>query len=277
MSDGGASVPAVEAAAEPAAAPTPRRVLFTIEYDGTDFAGWQLQTNGRSVQGVLEDTLARITGSPVRVHGAGRTDAGVHATGQCAHADLATRLDPPLLARAMNAHLPYDVVVRDAREVAPDLHARFSASSRAYAYTVSHVRTALHRRDTWFVPRRLDHDLVRAACATLYGTHDYTLIGKSVPSQIHGWCHIFECTWEEGEERSVFRIRANRFLYGMVRSLMGALVEIGTHRQPVDAIASVRDGSERKRLAGLAPAKGLVLTSVRYDPAERLTGRWASP
>lgn len=258
MSNGGASAPAL------------RRVLFTIEYDGTDFAGWQLQTNGRSVQGDIERALARITGTTVRVHGAGRTDAGVHATGQCAHADLATRLDTPTLVRALNAHLADDVVIVGARDVASDLHARFSASSRAYAYTVAHARTALRRRDAWHLPWHLDHDRVRAACATLVGSHDYTLVAKSVPDLPHGWCHIFESAWEEGDRFSVFRIRANRFLYGMVRSLMGMLVEIGTHRAPVTAIADLRDGRERKRLAGLAPAHGLVLTSVRYDPAERL-------
>jgi tRNA pseudouridine38-40 synthase len=246
----------------------PRRFRITVEYDGTDFVGWQLQPNGRSVQGVLEQAAAQLFGTELRVHGAGRTDAGVHATGQVAHFDAVTRLDAYTVGRALNATLPPDVSIRDASVAAPDFHSRFSASSRSYEYTIATRRIAIERRMRWLVYPRLDVGRMMDAAACLPGTHDFTPFSKFSPKKDHCFCHVYEAAWSLREDACVFAIRANRFLHGMVRALVGGLVLVGRGALPVDAFASILEDGDRARTPMLAPPHGLVLTAVGYDPEE---------
>jgi tRNA pseudouridine38-40 synthase len=189
-----------------------KRFKLIVEYDGSDFVGWQLQPNGRSVQGALETALRALFSIDVRVHGAGRTDAGVHATGQVAHFDLVTQLDANTMMRALNAELPADVTVHAAEISAPDFHSRFSASSRSYVYTIAHDRLSLARRTQWILYAALDHEAIEAAVACLRGTHDFTAFSKYVPGLSHHYCHVFRAEWQSGEATTHFHIRANRFL-----------------------------------------------------------------
>ncbi|MBN1448618.1 MAG: tRNA pseudouridine(38-40) synthase TruA [Bacteroidetes bacterium] len=245
------------------------RFRLTIEYDGTDFVGWQLQTNGRSVQGIVEDALQHLFGQVVRVHGAGRTDAGVHADGQVAHFDLRTHLDAETIARALNAQLPEDVSIRHAEEVDAEFHARFSASSRAYVYRIAQERVSLERRTHWIVYAPLDHDHIREAVTRMHGTHDFVAFSKFSPKQTHHYCHVFSVVWEEGERVSSFHIRANRFLQGMVRCIVGGLIQVGRGRLTPGRFAEILSARDRSEAPMLAPPHGLTLTDVRYDPDER--------
>ncbi len=246
-----------------------RRYRLLIEYDGTDFVGWQLQPNGRSVQGEIELALQRLFQQQVRVHGAGRTDAGVHASGQVAHFDLHSRLDAETVARALNAELPNDVTIREAGEVDNAFHSRFSASSRSYDYTIVQERVSLMRRQQWILYSSLDHGAIREAVASLRGTHDFTTFSKHVPGMPHHFCHVFEAVWEHDRTENHFRIKANRFLQGMVRCLVGGIVHVGRQRITPQEFAAMLEARDRGRAPMLAPAHGLVLTRVAYDAEER--------
>ena len=246
-----------------------KRIMLQVEYDGTDFAGWQLQPDERSVQGTLEQALESLFSQRVRVHGAGRTDAGVHALGQVAHFDMETHLDADTLRRALNSELPADVSIRDAREADTDFHSRFSASSRAYVFTVAHERVSLERRQQWIVYPEVDHVRIREAVRHLAGTHDFTAFSKYTPDQPHHFCHVFETDWAAGERISRFRIRANRFLQGMVRCMVGGLIQVGRGRLTSAQFGDILASRDRSRAPMLAPPHGLILTDVRYDETER--------
>ena len=246
-----------------------QRYRLTIEYDGTDFVGWQVQPNGRSVQGEIEAALRRLFSTDVRVHGAGRTDAGVHAAGQVAHFDIASALDGDTMRRAINAELPPDITVHTADIVDDDFHARFSASSRSYRYLIAHDRVSIDRRSQWILYATLDHDAIRAALPALSGTHDFTTFSKLVPDMPHHFCHVFSASWEQQEGWTQFSIRANRFLHGMVRCLVGGLVQVGRKKITPAGFADMLAARDRLRAPMLAPPQGLTLTAVGYD-----TGEW---
>ena len=246
-----------------------KRFGLIVEYDGSDFVGWQFQSNGRSVQGVLEAALRALFFTDVRVHGAGRTDAGVHATGQVAHFDLVTTLDGNAMARAINAKLPPDVTVHTAKVTDRDLHSRFSASSRSYIYRIAHQRVSLARRTHWILRASLDHDAILATVPCLRGTHDFTAFSKNVPSMSHHYCHVFHAEWLPGESKTEFHIRSNRFLQGMVRCIVGGLVLVGRHRLSPDDFAALITSRDRSRAPMLAPAHGLALSEVGYDLDDR--------
>ncbi len=245
------------------------RYKFLIEYDGTDFVGWQLQSRGRSVQGEIETALQRLCGIPVRVHGSGRTDTGVHAEGQVAHADIVTGLSTATLKKALNALLPHDVSVHEVEEAAADFHARHSASSRSYVYTIAHHRISIDRRRQWVLFAGIDHQAVAEAVACLRGTHDFTTFSKYVPGKTHHYCHVFDARWESDGRVSRFSITANRFLQGMVRCIVGELVRIGRGKADPGEVARMLDARDRSFAPMLAPAHGLVLTEIHYDRAER--------
>lgn len=246
-----------------------RRYRLLLEYDGSDFVGWQVQPNGRTVQGELERALLHLFGQPARVHGAGRTDSGVHAAGQVAHFDLASRLDASTMLRALNAELPPDITVLGAELTEPEFHARFSASSRSYEYSIVHERVSLARRQQWILYASLDHAVIRQAIDALRGTRDFTTFSKFVPDMPHHYCHVFDASWEHDGHVSHFRIKANRFLQGMVRALVGGLVHVGRHRLSPDEFDAMLTARDRGCAPMLAPAHGLVLTAVGYDAGER--------
>ncbi|PLX28897.1 MAG: tRNA pseudouridine(38-40) synthase TruA [Ignavibacteria bacterium] len=249
----------------------PQRFKILIEFDGTDFVGWQIQPNGRSVQGEIEAALHKLFGVEPRVHGAGRTDAGVHATGMTAHFDLDKQIDAYTLRRALNAELKADITIREADIVDGDFHARFSASSRSYVYSVAHERISLDRRQQWILFARLDHDRLEEAVGRLAGTHDFKSFSKYVPDQTHHYCHVFEITWQRGDDVSRLHIRANRFLQGMVRCIVGGLVQVGRGKLSPDDLSNILAARDRSRAPMLAPPHGLVLTAVGYDQGDRTT------
>jgi len=241
---------------------------FTLEYDGTDFEGWQRQPEGhRSVQATLEEAIARVTGTAVRVVGAGRTDAGVHAEGQVASASFATRLGPTELARALNAVLPGDLAVLDLSLAHEGFHAQRDARSKHYRYQVwngvspSPLRA---RRSVW-VERPLDLDAVRAAARHLVGSHDFAsfrAVGSRVGTTVRRLLR-FDVLGSPGE-LVVFELEGTGFLRHMARSLVGTLLEVGRGRRPGDSMARVLAARDRAAAGATAPARGLTLVRVEY-------------
>ena len=244
-----------------------RTIALRLEYDGSAFAGSQLQANAPTVQGALEDVLARLVGRSVRIRLAGRTDAGVHATGQVAAAEMPARWQPEELQRALNALLPEELAVNGA-VVAPDgFDPRRRALWRQYRYTLSTspVRSPLQRRMAWQVGAGLDIEAMRAAAYALIGEHDFAAFGepsKPGASTIREMKSARLCEWPE---RLVFGFTATAFLRGQVRRTVGQLVEVGRGKQTVDEFVALRRAAKPHSAGPAAPAHGLCLQAVRYS------------
>jgi tRNA pseudouridine38-40 synthase len=239
-----------------------------LEYDGTDFWGWQIQPGSRTVQGEMEAVLFRLLGSPVGVIGAGRTDRGCHAVGQVAHFDHDRPWPPAELARALAALLPADIRLRALSVAPPGFHARFSATERAYRYLIARRGSTFTRRYMWQLGERLDLDSLRAASACLLGEHDFRGFalaqnGRSGPAR----CRVERADWDQAAGGYRFTIVADRFLTRMVRLLVGALVEVGRGRLDPAAVAGQLRGlgSSHGSRPAAAPAAGLCLAWVHYD------------
>lgn len=248
------------------------RIALGVEYDGAGFHGWQSQPDRLTVQDALEAALARVAGEPVRVHCAGRTDAGVHACGQVVHFD--TLADRPASAwvRGTNAGLPATVAVQWAQPVPAAFHARFSALSRSYTYLLCNepVRPALGAgRVGWFhLP--LDETRMQAAAQLLVGSHDFSAF-RAAECQARSPVKSLHCAEVSREGRYlVLRFRADAFLHHMVRNLVGALVYVGKGRQPVEWVGELLAARQRSRAAPTFSAAGLYLSEVEYDPVWRL-------
>ncbi len=238
----------------------------TVAYDGTDFHGFQVQAAQRTVQGALEDALLQVTREQVRVIGAGRTDSGVHALGQVVAFRTGWRRSAAELQRALNAVLPRDVAVWSLTEAAEGFHPRFDARSRVYRYTVwNHpVRNPLLRRVTHWVPQALDVAAMSEATRLLLGEHDFATFGTP-PQGDNTVRRVFAAGWARDGDRLWLDIEANAFLYRMVRSIVGTLLQVGRGELTVDGFAEAFAAAERNRAGPAAPACGLCLMAVRYD------------
>ena len=244
-----------------------RRYKLTLEYDGTEFVGWQWQTNGYSVQQALEEAVTAFCGETVRVHGAGRTDAGVHALGQTCHLDLACDAAPEKLRDAMNAHLrPHRISVLAAEIVPEDFDARRSATARIYHYRIVNRRTplALDVNRVWQISRALDAEAMARAAGRLVGHHDFSSFRASAcqaPSPMKT-LESFEVVRLEAEIRHT--ARAGSFLHRQVRAMVGSLVLVGEGRWPESEISGVLAARDRRRAGPNAPPWGLYLEAVLY-------------
>ena len=228
-----------------------------LEYDGTPYVGWQRQPNGLSVQEELERALAQILREPVGTVAAGRTDAGVHARGQVVSFRCAGDPDPVSLRRSLNGVLPGSIAVREAARAEDDFHARYSAVGRRYRYTIHRGPTALDRATCWQVFASLDVGVMEACASELPGEHDFTSFCKADADVNHHRCTVLEAGWTESGPRLVFDIEANRFLYGMVRALVGTMVDAGRGRIGPEDFRRVLAARDRS-------AAGLVLEAIRY-------------
>lgn len=243
------------------------RYRLVVEYDGTPFSGWQHQRNGRSVQETLETAIARFAGEQVRVHCAGRTDAGVHATHQVVHLDLAKTWRADTVRDATNAHLkPVPVAVVSAELVPDGFHARFSAIRRHYRYVILNRRAppALARGQVWHVPWALDATVMHEAAQLLVGRHDFTTFRAS-ECQADGPVRTLE-RLDVAREDNEIRIEAaaRSFLHSQVRSLVGTLALAGSGRWSVGDVRAALDARDRAACGPLAPPSGLYLVGVDY-------------
>ena len=251
-----------------------KRFLLTVSYDGTNYCGWQRQKNGPSVQQTLEETLEKLLREPVRVTGASRTDAGVHALGQRAHLDSAAAIPAEKLPFALNTMLPADIRVLEGLIVPDTLHARFSVSGKTYRYRIhnSPHASALYRNLSAHVPVRLDDRLMDSACQVLLGTHDFAAFAAAGGSAKTTVRTITEIRVERTGEEVLLTVSGNAFLYNMVRIIAGTLIGIGHGKLPPEALQKALDTGDRLQLGVTAPPQGLTLVEVRY-PEESLRTR----
>jgi tRNA pseudouridine38-40 synthase len=243
-----------------------RTLKFTIAYDGTRFVGWQRQAQGESIQGLLETALARFEGAPVVVHGAGRTDAGVHALGQVASARVTFPLDVSTLTRALNAQLPEDVRVLAVEDAPSDFHARFSARSKTYEYRMRHapIGDPFTRAYEWHVGVGLNLEAMRTAAAALIGTHDFAAF-RSVGTDTEGTVRTLagSCIVDEGPVIK-YVVEGNGFLRHMVRAIVGTLVEVGRGWRPAEDMEALLARADRSQAGATGPPHGLFLIRVDY-------------
>ena len=246
-----------------------RNLKITLQYDGTNYVGWQRQDTGTSIQGLLEDALAPIEGSRVTIHGAGRTDAGVHALAQVATVGLEASIEPPALLRALNAVLPLDVRVLLVEDVRPDFHARFSAVGKVYEYRIVNapIVSPFLYRYAWHITQPLDVDAMRTGSTRLTGTHDFAAFQGSSSTVRSTARTVRAIEWEDGGGYAlplVMRLEGDGFLRYMVRNIVGTLVEVGAGRWPPSRVADVLASRDRTRAGPTAPAQGLFLVRVQY-------------
>ena len=244
-----------------------RRILITIEYDGTPFVGWQRQVSGLSVQQVLEEAAAELTGGDVLVQGAGRTDSGVHATGQVAHLDVPDKFDANRVMEALNALTgDHPVTIRAAREVDAETHARFSATGRRYLYRILARRQppALDRNRVWHHRGVLDAEAMQEAAGHLVGRHDFTSFRAS-QCQAESPVRTLDALRVErsGEEIHV-HAAARSFLHHQVRNIVGTLAMVGSGKWTGDDVAAALAARDRSAAGPTAPPDGLYLTDVTY-------------
>jgi tRNA pseudouridine38-40 synthase len=245
-----------------------RTLRLDLEYDGTNYHGWQVQPNAPTIQEKLEDALYPILGERVRVTGAGRTDAGVHALGQVGHLRTASDREVGDLFRGVNSLLPEDIVVKAVREASPDFHARRSARRKRYEYWILNdpTRSAFHHRFFWHVRVGLDLAKMRRAGERLVGEHDFASFQASgaEPGR-HTVRHLYLLEIEEFRNGVVrIAVEGNAFLRGMVRILAGTLVDVGRGRIPEGALPGILAARDRTAAGRTAPGKGLFLNWVRY-------------
>jgi tRNA pseudouridine38-40 synthase len=238
----------------------------TIEYDGSDFAGFQYQEGQRSVQDEIEKAISRLTGSRLRITGAGRTDSGVHALGQVIGFRCETRIPLEKMAVALNGELPKDIAAIKAEEVDEDFHARFSARYRSYVYLVLNRahRSALFGRYAWHIASALDVDSMAAGSAQLLGVQDFIAWANETGEVKTTVREVTRCAVRRRGPFVIVSMRANGFLRGMVRNVVGTLVEVGTGRRPAEDIQRVTDSRSRAEAGPSAPPHGLCLTKVEY-------------
>lgn len=240
------------------------RFFITLSYDGTRYHGWQIQPNGDSIQQRLQDALSLLLRHPVEVVGAGRTDAGVHARMMVAHFEVEEEVVQDLPYR-LNKLLPQDIAVQGVVPVAADMHARFSATERTYHYFIHTSKEPFLVGYSWQVPFPLDFGKMNEAARVLLEYRDFTSFSKLHTDVKTNLCDIREAYWEEvakGQWR--FTITANRFLRGMVRAVVGTLLEVGRGRMSIEDVRRIIEAKDRCRAGESVPAKGLFLTSIKY-------------
>jgi len=243
------------------------RIALVIQYVGTNFHGWQRQPDHRSVQEEIEKALADILGHDVTLHGAGRTDSGVHAAAQVAHFEQQSPIPPSHWSKVLNARLDDDIVIRASAQVPERWHARFSALWRRYRYTLytDPIPNLFVSPFSWhYYHRPLDADLMAKALAPLLGKHHLAAFHRANSSRDHSWVEVqgVEC-YRQGPFVQM-EIQANGFLYGMVRLLVGMLVEVGTGERSLENFTDIWVNQRRELVKYAAPAKGLCLLRVGY-------------
>jgi tRNA pseudouridine38-40 synthase len=246
-----------------------RTLKLTVQYDGTDFVGWQRQPEGVSIQGLLEDALSAFEDRPVTVHGAGRTDAGVHALAQVASVSMTAAHDVSAIQRGLNVALPPTVRVLDIVEMPAAFHARFDAVGKVYEYRIVNAPfvSPFLFRYAWHVPLRLDVGAMRDATEALVGSHDFEAFQGTGANVASTRRMIHRLEWEAGEGATrplVMRVEGDGFLRHMVRNIAGTAVDIGAGRWPPSRMADILASRDRRQAGRAAPACGLFLVAVRY-------------
>ncbi|MFW6237640.1 MAG: tRNA pseudouridine(38-40) synthase TruA [Halanaerobiales bacterium] len=242
-------------------------IKILLEYDGTDYHGWQVQENtDRTIQQKVEEAVSKVNKSFVRVIGSGRTDAGVHALCQVASFSWEVEVPPERIPLAVNSNLPPDIICKQAKVVSPDFHARFDVKSKTYCYRIRNSRfpSVFDRRFVYHIYRDLDYVAIKKGTAYFSGTHDFNAFQSQKADNVNTVRTIEEVNVRKIGEEIRITVRGNGFLYNMVRIIAGTLIEAGLNKREVDSIPRVLKNGKRERAGFTAPAKGLTLMTVEY-------------
>jgi len=240
------------------------RFFFEISYNGTNYHGWQNQLNAVGVQHVVEDALSKLLHEKIEIVASGRTDAGVHCLQQFFHVDTEKEFDKvPFLIR-LNSFLPKDIAIADVRSVKSEAHARYDARERAYEYRITRVKDPFLVGFAFYFFRNLDIPTMNKAAALLIGMHDFQCFSKVKTDVNHFDCDIKRAQWNQKDDLLVFSIVANRFLRGMVRAIVGTLLDVGTGKITIQDFEKIIQSKDRKRAGMNVPPEGLYLKSVMY-------------
>jgi len=240
-----------------------RNIKLVIEYDGTAFLGWQSQAEGRTVQNEITRVLDQVLQEHISLIGAGRTDAGVHAKGQVANFRTASQMECRAIQNALNGLLPDDLVIHSLEDVHESFHARYDARERVYRYYLSFRPAAIGRQYQWHVTYPLDLPLVKRSAATFLGVHDFEAFSKNGEIN-HRRCDVRKSFWTESDHGFVYEVRSDRFVRGMVRALVGTMVDLGRGAMSWQEFEQILNSGDRSRGGTAAPAHGLFLEEVLY-------------
>ncbi|RCK76575.1 MAG: tRNA pseudouridine synthase A [Ignavibacteriae bacterium] len=239
-------------------------IKLKIEYDGTEYVGWQFQPNGKNIQNEIEKCLKQILQEEITLIGAGRTDSGVHARGQVANFKTNKTIDLKKIQNSLNSLLPDDIKILDVQEVSLDFHSRYSAKSRFYTYYISTYPTALFRNFSWYLKYDLNFELLNECCKLVLGTHDFEGFSKLDENNEHYLSNVYISRWIFRKRFLKYQIEANRFLYGMVRGLVGSMIDVARGHMTLDDFIAVLDKKDRTKAGQFAPARGLFLENIKY-------------
>lgn len=242
-------------------------LLLRIEYDGTRYAGWQFQKNARTIQETLQKSVHKITGLHLPVVGSGRTDSGVHARGQIAHIIFRNSINIPehKINIAFNTRLPKDIRVTGSQIMHHAIHARYDACAREYSYLISKSDTVFDRHFRWFMPFPFDISLLIESAHIFLGSHDFTTFSKRNDDTLNYACNIEFCHWEQINPETVrLHIKADRFVYGMVRAVVGVMLEIARKKRTIEEVRNSLAACDRALCSQLAAPEGLTLEKIYY-------------
>jgi tRNA pseudouridine38-40 synthase len=242
------------------------RYFFEIAYNGTNYAGWQSQLNATGVQAVVEDALSKLLQTPTKIVGSGRTDTGVHCEQQFFHVDIEASFEKATLRQKLNSFLPRDIVIGSIRRVRADASARYDAVERSYRYQITRKKNPFLEGLAWHFFKTVDVDAMNVAAALLVGEHDFECFSKVKTDVNHFLCDVKTAIWKEDGDMLIFNITANRFLRGMVRAVVGTLLDVGTGKSALADFQQILQSRDRKKAGANVPPQGLYLTAVSYKP-----------
>jgi len=237
---------------------------ITIQYDGTRYAGWQIQENAPSIQEVISSSIKQILQEEINLVGAGRTDAGVHALGQVANFTLNKELDLYKFKYSLNSVLPVDISITNIESVEEKFHSRFSAKKRSYIYLISNQKSPFFDRYSYTLFSDIDQNTMNELSKVLIGAQDFTSFSKTNTEVQNKICEVYEARWRRQKNFFIFYIEANRFLYGMVRAIVGTLLKAYASTDGVNYLKNILVRKDRSAAADSVPAKGLFLYKVKY-------------
>jgi tRNA pseudouridine38-40 synthase len=239
------------------------RYFFEIAYNGKNYNGWQSQSNGLGVQAVVENALSKLLQSTIAIVASGRTDTGVHCEQQYFHAEISRDIDGHFLQK-LNSFLPHDIVIKSVHQVRQDASARYDAIERSYRYQVTRKKNPFVHDFAWHFFKNIDLPTMNKAAALLVGEQDFECFSKVHTDVNHFVCTIHHAGWRENGDLMIFDITANRFLRGMVRAIVGTLLDIGTGKIAVTDFESIIKSKDRRKAGANVPPHGLFLTKVKY-------------
>ena len=240
------------------------RYFFEISYNGSHYNGWQSQLNATGVQSVVEEAMSKLFREKIAITGSGRTDTGVHCEQQFFHCEIEKAFDEVQYIQKLNSFLPKDIAIHSIRKVKENASARYDAVERSYRYEITTVKNVFLEGLAWHFFKEVDIQTMNQAAALLIGEHDFECFSKVKTDVNHFMCDIKKAEWKEADNRLVFHITANRFLRGMVRAIVGTLLDVGTGKISVKDFQNIIRSRDRKQAGANVPPYGLYLMKVKY-------------